>query len=1153
MNSPHVFSSRRCVLFPQQSIRPTRRSYPLLAVAALVAIASTTRADPTITVLTNRTAFETAVGPGRLTDDFSGTPPALPVATARGGVELGKWADIARNPEPSTTWSVPFGTTAWGGTWDLTVGGTGGGLAFDLDFGGGNVVTVPGNLAPGSAANLFFGFTADQPFFAVRVRQFDSQENTLQETHTLDDMTFQLTSAGEVQVFDGAVELTDGQAAAVDFGTVVRNSSTPRTLTLNNPSAAPLQVVGFSTSGSYTITNAPVVPFVLAAGGSTTFQVVFNPIVGGIHNGRVNVFTSDADEGKFDFSVTGAVPLEPEIEIVNTQDSAVLVNGQAGVIQIQPNPFGGGSSVSFLVNNPGLDPLMISAVTAPPGFAFILGQGTTLPRTIAPGGSLAMSLTSTGPTAGVYAGPVTVVSNDLDEPNFTFPIRALYNLPEIEVFMNFATVANGDTADFGTTPLAQRKVFQFLVKNLFSGPLTVTGISLPAGYALAAPVPTFPFSLGRNQIHSFSVELQAAAPGTYTGTLQIFNNDDDENPFELQLTGVVSEESITFFGFNTFIREGQSFGAAAVGSGAITYEWDLDDDGEFDDATGSSINLPDTDGPGSFPARLRMTDNLTTLVRTGEFLIQNEVPLVDAPFPGTVLAGSNLPFQVTAFDIPADLAAGVEWRIDWGDGELSTTAAGHAPQTTFNHAYSQPGEKFITIEATDKDGGKGSTFRSVWVHSAVIGVFDGPDTSGDELFDGLSSLSFTAPVGGSQDTLLTLLNRSASPATVGSVTLPVGYGLVNPPAFPASLAAGATMTLTLRFAPQTPGSFNGGFSLGTSDPALPAFDLLLSGNAVAPDISVSYFQNERSDFASGAEAFDVFPGTQPFNGLSIHIESTDSNAPLVIQSITLPPGFRFETAPVFPLDFSSESSLDLRIQCEGSSPGFYKGWVSIQSNDPDESPFRFFVTSRAGSIGDLLVKSDSSGSDSATGIILSGQAEAVDAGQPLTLRLRNQGNQGLTVSAITLPAGFAFATPPASPITLSAFGSVTLPELTLVSTAPGTHSGEVSITSTDPDENPYHFAITAIIPGGEPVAPELTSFTVGAATAATPATVSCQVRGAPDSVVILEGSTDLGLADDWSEITRGRGRSSRINMLDSFGGSLQYQTLNLTFFIRNRQ
>ena len=157
---------------------------------------------------------------------------------------------------------------------------------------------------------------------------------------------------------------------------------------------------------------------------------------------------------------------------------------------------------------------------------------------------------------------------------------------------------------------------------------------------------------------------------------------------------------------------------------------------------------------------------------------------------------------------------------------------------------------------------------ALWVHSAIIGVFDGPDTSGGELLDGLSSLSFTAPVGGSQDTLLTVLNRSASPATVGPVTLPVGYGLVNPPAFPASLAAGATMTLTFRFAPQTPGSYNSGFLLGTSDPALPAFDLLLNGNAVAPDISVSYFQNERSDFASGAEAFDVFPGTQAFNGLS---------------------------------------------------------------------------------------------------------------------------------------------------------------------------------------------------------------------------------------------------------------------------------------------
>ena len=500
------------------------------------------------------------------------------------------------------------------------------------------------------------------------------------------------------------------------------------------------------------------------------------------------------------------VPLDPAQELRVVGPVGEVTNGQAGVFQFDANPFGGGTGHSYQIENAGnLNPLILSSVTLPTGFTTTL---TGFPFTIEPGQSRTLSISSVGPIQGVYEGDVILATDDADEASFSFPIRALFNMPEIKVgggLFGATELVNGGALDLGSIRLGETQRTSLRVTNLHAGTLTVSGLTLPAGYALSPFSQALPFSIGRNQSRDLVIDRISTTAGTFSGTLTIANNDYDEGPFTLQLTGTVLDESILFFGFSTFMNEGGSINAAAIGSGAISYAWDLDDDGEYYDATGDTVNLPDTDGPDSFFAKVRMIDGLTTMFRSGNVPVNNVAPFVSFPTVNSVVAGEVLSLNVEASDASADEAAGVTWRIDWGDGVVETSAAGQPLSTSLSHTYSQLGRAEIVIEATDKDGGTGQRVVETWVFSSVIGVFDGPDTSGPELRSGQDSLSFRTAAGATQDRTLTILNRSGSPATVGPVTLPSGYSLVSPPVFPLTVSAGASVPLVVHFAPPTGG------------------------------------------------------------------------------------------------------------------------------------------------------------------------------------------------------------------------------------------------------------------------------------------------------------------------------------------------------------
>lgn len=161
--------------------------------------------------------------------------------------------------------------------------------------------------------------------------------------------------------------------------------------------------------------------------------------------------------------------------------------------------------------------------------------------------------------------------------------------------------------DFGTVVAGNSKSLNFVIRN--RGTVDLTGLEVtkasdgtPADFTIETPVPA---TLAPDTTTPFTVTFSPTAAGTRTATLLIANNDPDENPFEINLTGKQ---------------------ATALEAWRVTYFGSPDDSGP-----GADLNDGDADGILNLLEFATVTD-----------------PTVSSPPPGHLLKnGDQLEFTYT--------------------------------------------------------------------------------------------------------------------------------------------------------------------------------------------------------------------------------------------------------------------------------------------------------------------------------------------------------------------------------------------------------------------------------------------------------------------------------------------------------------------------
>ena len=158
--------------------------------------------------------------------------------------------------------------------------------------------------------------------------------------------------------------------------------------------------------------------------------------------------------------------------------------------------------------------------------------------------------------------------------------------------------------------------------------------------------------------------------------------------------------------------------ADADGLAAPTVAWDSDDDGEFDDGTGTSVTRQFSKA-GARQVKVRVTDDQgESTVLTKSVTVTNQNPTATLTGPEKVLTDEDATFKVEVADVDGSVAK-VEWDLDEQAG--FEVDGGTALTRTVKFAAADA-ERVVKVKVTDDDGGSVTAERKLVVEARPVVV-----------------------------------------------------------------------------------------------------------------------------------------------------------------------------------------------------------------------------------------------------------------------------------------------------------------------------------------------------------------------------------------------------------------------------------------------
>ncbi|MEM7124818.1 MAG: Ig-like domain-containing protein [Chloroflexota bacterium] len=220
--------------------------------------------------------------------------------------------------------------------------------------------------------------------------------------------------------------------------------------------------------------------------------------------------------------------------------------------------------------------------------------------------------------------------------------------------------------------------------------------------------------------------------------------------------------------------DGSSSSNNGAATGALSYAWDLDSDGQYDNATGVNPTFSAADGPNSVTVGLQVTDEGgLTSTDSAVITINNVAPTANAGGDQSVFRNQTVNLSGTWSDPAAadDNAYTWSWDLN-GDGTADEGgSASYGETIDRSTSFVVDGVANLTFTVTDKDGASHSDTVQISVVNRVP-VANGQNLSTDEDTDLPITVSATDADG---DALTYSIASQPSNGTLGGTAPNVIY------------------------------------------------------------------------------------------------------------------------------------------------------------------------------------------------------------------------------------------------------------------------------------------------------------------------------------------------------------------------------------------
>jgi hypothetical protein len=913
--------------------------------------------------------------------------------------------------------------------------------------------------------------------------------------------------APTLAVLDGITPLTNGSAVE-NFGTTGYNSPVTRTFTVANTGTATLSLNPNSLDLPAGFSVVTPLPSTVAAGHSATFQVELTGTTPGSASGDMTFTDSDVNNDPYSITLEGTV--NSPAASISVVDGTTTVVGGGSNIAFGSTPDGTPVAQMFTISNTGTSTLTLGQVSVPSGFSV-----TTSPdASVAPGTSTTLVIQMDATTAGPAGGQVSFSTNDALNSTFQFQVNGTVTPaePALVVLDNQTTLPSGSSTDsFGTasagTPLEKTLTIDNTgTANLTLDPQTLV---LPTGFSVVSP---FAATVSPGGSTTLDVELNAAAGGSFSGTLSFNSNDPNTQTYQLSISGNVTAPAIQVSQASTVLPNNN----ATVSFGVTPYGTPVSKTFTVTNVGNDTLQL----NPSSLsvPLGFSVSEIYAGSLAPGQstqFVVQLDATGAQT-LNGTLAFSTNDPLNpLFSFAITGQVTAPAAQVLDGSTAiingqstdDLGTTVVGTPESKTFT--VNNLGTSALTIAASSfalpsgftlsaapaaSVAAGGSTSFTVEATAAAAGDLDGTisfatNDPAQPTFAFAITAEITAPALEVLNGSTVLVNNQASVSlgTTGvgsplllalsidntgngtlslntnSVVLPTGFAVAAP--FASSVAPGGSTTVAIELTATAVGTYSGTFSFTDGDAQNSPFSMTVSGTVAAPPPppapAIEILNGSTVISNGGSLSFGtVTQGTQATDTLTI---KNNGNAPLTIGSITAPSAFSTTSPTLTTIQPGLQSTFQIKFYA--TSSGLSSGSLIVPDNDPNNDPFIFNVSGYAMTEMPTIVLSQGSTTLTSNSSTVYFPSTVVGTPQSETFTIQNMGMGSLSIYSVSVPSGYTVTQQPTSSV---ASGNSTTFTVKLNATSSGTASGSLSISSSDYSHNPFNVTLNGKVASSGP-------------------------------------------------------------------------------------